>query len=128
MVSSLVMVVTEKQADIAILRTYGALPKTILKIFMVQGVIVGVIGTALGLIGGILLAANVTSIVNWLQATLQVELLASNVYFIDYLPSKILPHDLLVITTIALVLSFLATIYPAWKASKVQPAEALRYE
>jgi len=128
LVSSLVMVVTDKQADIAILRTLGARPRTILAIFMVQGSVVGIIGTLLGLIGGLLIALNATTIVNWLQNLLQVQFLSSSIYFIDYLPSKIELVDIIKICGLALLMSFIATIYPAWHASRTQPAEALRYE
>jgi len=128
LVSSLVMVVNDKQADIAILRTLGAQPRMILAIFMVQGSLVGIIGTLLGLIGGLLLAYNATTIVDLLQNLLQTQFLSSSVYFIDYLPSKIELSDVIKISVLALVLSFLATIYPAWRASRIQPAETLRYE
>lgn len=126
--SMLVMVVTDKQADIAILRTMGAQPSTIMKIFMVQGSLLGIVGTSIGLIGGILLALNVTRLAKWLEAALGTEFLSSDVYYISFLPSELLFSDLLMITCISLLMSFLATLYPSWRASKVQPAEALRYE
>lgn len=128
LVSSLVMVVNDKQAEIAILRTIGATPKTILSIFIVQGMMVGVVGTFLGLVFGLLLASNATTIVNHLQAMFDIQILSSNVYFVDYLPSKILLSDLWQVCGIALLMSFLATIYPAWRASKTVIAEALHYE
>ncbi len=128
LVSSLVMVVNDKQAEIAILRTIGATPSTILAIFIVQGMMVGVVGTFIGLVLGILLALNATSIVNYLQTLFDIKVLSSNVYFVDYLPSKILLADLWQICGIALLMSFLATIYPAWRASKTVIAEALHYE
>lgn len=128
LVSSLVMVVNDKRADIAILRTLGALPRTILAIFMVQGSIVGIAGLILGLIFGTLMAVNATEIVNWLQAALHVQFLSADVYFIDYLPSKVQWQDIVKISVLALLMSFVATIYPAWRASRIQPAEALRYE
>lgn len=128
LVSSLVMIVNDKQADIAILRTFGALPRTILATFMVQGSLVGIIGTLLGTIGGIALALNATAIVDWIQKTFQVQWLTSNVYFVDYLPSKLQAMDVIHVCGIALLMSFLATIYPAWRASRTQPAEALRYD
>jgi len=128
LVSSLVMVVNDKQADIAILRTLGARPKTILTIFMVQGTIVGVTGMVLGLIGGIVLALNATAVVSWLQNVLQLQVLSSGVYFVDYLPSQIQWQDILQVSIIALLMSFVATLYPAWRAARTQPAEALRYE
>lgn len=128
LVSSLMMVVTDKRADIAILRTLGATPGVIMRIFMVQGGAIGLIGTFLGLVGGILLALNVTRLVNALQSLLHVQLFSSSVYFLDYLPSEISFKDVLQVCFTALVLSLLATLYPAWKASRIQPAEALRYE
>ncbi|MGL6035617.1 MAG: lipoprotein-releasing ABC transporter permease subunit [Legionella sp.] len=128
LVSSLVMVVNDKQAEIAILRTIGASPATILWIFIVQGMMVGVVGTVLGLAGGLLLASNATAIVNWLQSVFQVKVLSSSIYFVDYLPSEILFSDLWHICVMALLMSFAATIYPAWRASKTVIAEALHYE
>lgn len=128
LVSSLVMVVNDKQAEIAIMRTLGMTPRQVLLIFMTQGLFVGLIGTVLGLTGGILLAYNVTEIVNWLQQVLNTQVLSSNVYFVDYLPSKILTHDIVQICVAAMLMSFIATIYPAWRASKTQIAEALHYE
>lgn len=128
LVSSLVMVVNDKQADIAILRTFGAMPRTILAIFMVQGTFVGFIGTFIGVVGGIILSLNATDIVNWLQNVFHYQFLSSNVYFVDYLPSRLQWMDVVHVSLIALLLSFFATIYPAWRASRVQPAEALRYE
>ncbi|MBA2649014.1 MAG: lipoprotein-releasing ABC transporter permease subunit [Legionella sp.] len=128
LVSSLVMVVNDKQAEIAILRTIGATPATILGIFIVQGMMVGIVGTAIGLIGGLVLANNATAIVNFLQSLFQVKVLSSSIYFVDYLPSKIMISDLVKICVMALLMSFLATIYPAWRASKTVIAEALHYE
>jgi lipoprotein-releasing system permease protein len=128
LVSTLVMVVNDKQADIAILRTFGATPRMIMNIFIVQGAIVGFVGTFLGLIGGILLALNASAVVNFLQTILHRKFISSSMYFIDYLPSRLLWTDVWQICSIALVLSLLATLYPAWQASRTQPAEALRYE
>lgn len=128
LVSTLVMVVNDKQADIAILRTFGATPRTILATFIVQGFVVGLAGTILGFMGGILLAYNVTSVVNFLQNMLHVQFISSSVYFVDYLPSRPEWADIWQVCSIALGLSLLATIYPAWQASRTQPAEALRYE
>jgi lipoprotein-releasing system permease protein len=128
LVSSLVMVVNDKQAEIAILRTIGATPKTILRIFMVQGMMVGIVGTVFGLIAGLILAENATAIVNWLQGVFHVKVLSSSIYFVDYLPSKILWSDLWQVCVMALLMSFAATIYPAWRASKTLIAEALHYE
>lgn len=128
LVSSLVMVVNDKQADIAILRTMGATPRTILAIFIVQGMLIGFVGTLLGLIGGLILASNAANIVSALQSFIGVQLLSSNIYFVDYLPSKILLHDLVQVCSIALIMSFIATLYPAWRASRTIIAEALHYE
>jgi lipoprotein-releasing system permease protein len=126
--SMLVMVVTDKQADIAILRTMGAKPSTIMRIFMVQGSVIGVVGTVLGLIAGILMALNVTALVKFLEALLSTQFLSSDVYYISSMPSDLQWADVMVITLISLAMSFLATLYPSWRASKIQPAEALRYE
>lgn len=128
LVSTLVMVVTDKQAEIAILRTLGATPRTIMATFMVQGSVIGLAGMLLGLIGGVALALNVTSLVNLIQKIFHVEFISSSVYFINYLPSKLHWSDVWHVSIIAVLLSLLATIYPAWMASRTQPAEALRYE
>lgn len=128
LVSTLMMVVSEKESDIAILRTYGATPGMVMGIFIVQGAVVGVFGTLLGLAGGIALALNVTDIVNWIEYVFNVQLLSSSVYFVNYLPSKIMASDVIKICFASLVLSLLATIYPAWRASRMDPVESLRYE
>ena len=128
LVSSLVMVVNDKQAEIAILRTIGATPSTILWIFIVQGMMVGVVGTAFGILSGLLLASNATAIVNGLQSFFGMHVLSSSIYFVDYLPSKILFRDIWQVCAMALMMSFIATIYPAWRASKTVIAEALHYE
>jgi lipoprotein-releasing system permease protein len=128
LVSTLVMVVNDKRSDIAILRTMGATPGFIMRVFMLQGFIIGSLGTLLGIILGILLSLNVTSIVNFIQNTFGVRFISSSVYFIDYVPSQLQWLDILHISLAALLLSFLATIYPARTAAKTQPAEALRYE
>jgi len=127
-VSTLVMVVTDKRADIAILRTMGATPTTILRIFIVQGVVIGVVGTLLGVVLGITLALTVTDLVAWIEHTFGIQFLSADVYFISYLPSQLQWDDVSLITLVALTISFVATIYPAWRASRTQPAEALRYE
>lgn len=128
LVSSLVMVVNDKQSEIAILRTIGATPSTILWIFIVQGMLVGMVGTFGGLLGGFVLASNATAIVNGLQQVFNSHILSSSIYFVDYLPSKILISDLLEVCGVAMLMSFAATIYPAWRASKTVIAEALHYE
>jgi len=128
LVSSLVMVVTDKEKDIAILRTMGMPPSTVRNIFIVQGSIIGITGTLLGLIFGLLLAYNVTAIVDVIQNLFKVNFIAEDVYFIGYVPSLIKLNDLLIITLAALSLSFIATIYPARRAARILPAEALRYE
>jgi len=128
LVCTLVMVVNDKEADIAILRTFGATPKMIMSIFIVQGAIVGVIGTLLGVIGGTLLALNVTVLVDWIEKIFHVHFISANVYFVDYLPSELQFNDVWQISLWALVLSLLATLYPAWRASRTEPVEALRYE
>lgn len=128
LVATLVMVVNEKQSDIAILRTFGATPKTIMNIFIVQGALVGIFGTLIGIICGILLASNVTTIVHWIEHVFHVRFLSSNVYFINYLPSAIEITDIIKISIASLLLCLLATLYPAWRASKMDPVESLRYE
>ncbi len=128
LVSTLVMVVNDKRADIAILRTLGARPRTILMTFVVQGAVIGLMGTALGLIGGLLLASHVTGIANYLQDLLHVQFVRSDVYFINFLPSRIMVSDVVHVCLAAFGLSLLATIYPAILAFRTQPAEALRYE
>jgi lipoprotein-releasing system permease protein len=128
LVSTLVMTVTDKRADIAILRTLGASPKSIMGIFMVQGAMVGVIGTGLGLLLGLGIAFNIDTIVPALERALGASFLPQDVYLISRMPSDPQRADILPIAVISLVLSFVATIYPSWRASRVNPAEALRYE
>jgi len=128
LISSLVMVVNDKQAEIAIMRTIGATPKLILSIFIVQGMMVGCVGTFIGLVSGLILAVNAPLIVAWIQSCLNVNLFSSNLYWVDYLPSKIMLSDLVKICCAALSMSFLATLYPAWRASRTIIAEALHYE
>ena len=127
-VSTLVMVVKDKQADIAILRTIGAKPSSILKIFVTQGSIVGVVGTLLGVVGGMLVALNLESIVGFFESVFGIKFLAADVYFISDLPSELQYGDVVRIGLIALVLALVSTLYPAWVASKTAPAEALRYD
>jgi len=127
-VSTLVMVVKDKQTDIAILRTIGAKPSSVLKIFITQGSIVGVVGTLLGVIAGILVALNLESIVGFFESVFGIKFLAADVYFISDLPSELQYGDVARIALIALVLALVSTLYPAWVASKTAPAEALRYD
>ena len=127
-VSSLVMAVKDKQADIAILRTLGASPASVMKVFLIQGTLVGIVGTALGLIGGVLLAANVDVVVPAIESVLGFKFLAKDVYYISELPSELRLDDVVLTGVFSFVVSVLATIYPSWRASRVNPAEALRYE
>ncbi|MBB4125987.1 lipoprotein-releasing system permease protein [Xanthomonas translucens] len=128
LVSSQVMLVTDKQADIAILRTLGLSPGGVMQVFMVQGTLIGVIGTIAGVIGGIVLTLNLERILAGIEALFNIKLLPEDVYYITGLPTDMQPHDVVVITIVALLMSFLATLYPAWRAARTQPAEALRYE
>ena len=127
-VSTLIMVVTDKRADIAILRTLGASPRSILTIFIIQGVVIGVLGTVLGVAGGVALALNVETIVPAIEQFFNVQFLAADVYYISDVPSELHWNDVWVMASVALVLSLLATLYPAWRAARTHPAEALRYE
>ncbi|KFI21680.1 lipoprotein-releasing ABC transporter permease subunit [Nitrosococcus oceani] len=127
-VSTLVMVVTDKQADIAILRTLGATPASIMGIFMVQGTVIGFIGTILGMIGGITLAFNVETVVPQIEALFGVQFLPADVYYISELPSELNWDDVITICSTAFLLCLLVTLYPAWQAARTHPAEALRYE
>jgi lipoprotein-releasing system permease protein len=127
-VSTLVMAVTDKQADIAILRTLGAAPFEIMKVFIVQGALMGVIGTLVGVAGGILLALNIDVVVPAIERAFGVQFLAKDVYYISDLPSDLHLSDVTAITVTSLVLSLLATLYPSYRASRINPAEALRYE
>ncbi len=128
LVSTLVMTVTDKQADIAILRTLGASPRSIMSIFMVQGAASGVIGTLAGVLLGLGIAFNIDVIVPAIERALSVSFLPSSVYLISRMPSQPQADDIVPIVVISLLLSFVATLYPSWRASRVQPAEALRYE
>jgi lipoprotein-releasing system permease protein len=127
-VSTLVMMVTDKQSDIAILRTLGATPRSVMQIFVVQGILIGVIGTGLGVVSGILMALNVDVVVPFLERLLNVQFLSKEVYYISDLPSDLHRSDVIVIGAVSLLVSLLATLYPSWRASRVRPAEALRYE
>ena len=127
-VSAQVMLVTDKQADIAILRTLGASPGSILAIFVIQGALIGVIGTLIGVAGGVLLALNVETVVPWIERTFGVAFLDKSIYYISDLPSDLQRGDVVTIAFIALALALAATLYPSWRAARVNPAEALRYE
>ena len=127
-VSTLVMAVTDKEPDIAILRTLGASPRSIMKIFIIQGTLIGVFGTILGVLGGVLLAFNVDSVIAFIEYLFTVQFLSREVYYISEVPSD--PHlaDIVTVAALSFGLTILATIYPSYRASKVNPAEALRYE
>jgi lipoprotein-releasing system permease protein len=127
-ISMLVMVVTDKQADIAILKTMGAMPGTVMRIFIIQGSLIGVIGTVMGVIGGILLAQNVGSVVPFLESLFGFSLFPSDIYYITELPSDLRTEDVIKFALMSLGMSLLATIYPSWRAAKTHPAEALSYE
>jgi lipoprotein-releasing system permease protein len=128
LVSTLVMLVTDKQADIAILRTLGATPRSIMGTFMVQGVVVGILGIAIGVFFGVLLAENLEAIAKWVEHTFGVVLLSPDVYYISDLPSALEWSDVGWISFLAFVFCLLATLYPAWRAARTEPAAALRYE
>ena len=127
-VSTLVMVVTDKQSDIAILRTLGLSPGKVMLVFMIQGTVIGLVGTLLGVIGGVSLALNVETIVPAIEQLFNTKFLSPDVYYISELPSDMHVMDVVRIASVAFVLSVFATLYPAWRAAQTQPAEALRYE
>ena len=127
-VSTLVMVVTDKRGDIAILKTQGLTSGSVMGIFVVLGTVIGVVGTILGTIGGILLALNAGSIVKGIEGLFNTRFLPADIYYISELPSKLIWSDVYTIAAMAFVLSLLATLYPAWQAAKINPAEVLRYE
>jgi lipoprotein-releasing system permease protein len=127
-VSTLIMMVTDKQSDIAILRTLGMTPKNIMTIFMVQGTLIGLFGTLIGVVGGVTLALNVESIIAGVESILGYQFLPADVYYISSLPSDLQWNDVTVIGLTAFALSLLSTIYPSWRAAQIRPAEALRYD
>ena len=127
-VSTLVMAVTDKQSDIAILRTLGASPRSIMKVFIVQGTLIGVLGTTLGVIGGVLLAYNIEAVIAAIEHVFSVQFLSREVYYISEIPSDLQLADVITVAVVSFVLTLLATLYPSYRASKVNPAEALRYE
>ena len=128
LVSTLVMTVNDKKSDIAILRTMGASKTSIMKIFMLQGGLSGIIGTVTGTLSGLLLATYVGKIVHFIEMLTGTKLINGDVYMIDYLPSKIFPSDVITIFMVSILLSILATLYPSRKAAATDPVEALRYE
>lgn len=128
LVNSQVMLVTDKQADIAILRTLGLSPAGVMQVFMVQGTLIGVVGTLLGLLGGITLTLNLERLLRFIEGTFNVVLLPPDVYYITGLPTDMQPADVAWTVVVALLMAFLATLYPAWRAARTHPAEALRYE
>jgi lipoprotein-releasing system permease protein len=128
LVASLVMLVTDKQSDIAILRTLGATPRSIMGVFMIQGMLIGIMGIVVGVVCGVTLAINLPGIVDWIQNITGYQFLSESVYYINNVPSQLHWSDVGWITGMAFLFSLLATIYPAWRASRTQPAQALRYE
>ena len=127
-ISTLVMVVTDKQSDIAVLRTIGVSPAGIMKVFIIQGIVIGFVGIFIGVVGGVWLASNVETIVPAIESFFKVQFLPADVYYISELPSDMHWQDVIVISLTAFIFCLLATIYPAWRAARTQPAEALRYE
>jgi len=127
-VSTLIMMVTDKQSDVAILRTLGMTPRDIMVVFMVQGTLIGVFGTLIGVMGGVALALNVETIIANLEQLIGYQFLPADVYYISSLPSDLHWNDVTVIATIAFILTLVSTLYPSWRASQIRPAEALRYD
>ena len=127
-VSTLVMAVTDKRADIAIMRTFGASPGSIMIIFVVQGALIGVIGTMIGAVFGVIVALNIDVIIPFIEGLFHIQFLAKDVYQISEVPSDLIWSDVITIVIVSIILSLLATLYPSWRASKINPAEALRYE
>jgi lipoprotein-releasing system permease protein len=128
LVSSLIMLVTDKQADIAILRTLGMTPRQVMAVFVVQGTVIGVIGVALGVLGGVTLTLNLEYVVAAVEALFGFEVMPADIYYISGVPTVLRGDDVGTITLMALVLCTLATLYPAWRAARTDPAAALRYE
>ena len=128
LVNSQVMLVTDKQADIAILRTLGLSPSGVMQVFMVQGTLIGVVGTVLGLVGGIVLTHNLERLLRLIEGAFNIVLLPPDVYYITGLPTDMQTEDVALTVLVALLMAFLATLYPAWRAARTHPAEALRYE
>jgi lipoprotein-releasing system permease protein len=126
-IATLIMVVNDKGADIAILRTIGATPRQIMAIFVVQGTVIGIVGTLIGGVLGVIAALNVSQIVGWIERVSGQHIFSSDVYFVSNLPSELQGADVALICTAGFVMSFLATVYPAWRAAKIEPAHALRY-
>ena len=127
-VASLIMVVTDKKKDIAILRTYGLDPRRVSRIFIIQGALIGVAGTLLGLVLGLTLAFNVETVFPWLERTFNFDIMPGDVFYVTELPSEVQLLDVTLISVVALVIALLATIYPSRRAAAVAPADALRYE
>jgi lipoprotein-releasing system permease protein len=127
-ISTMVMVVTDKRSDIAILRTLGSTPASIMMIFIVQGLAIVVIGTLLGILGGVFMATNIDVIIPFIEQVFGFKFFPANVFYISFVPSHLLWSDVWQVASMAFAMSLLATLYPAWQASQVQPAEALRYE
>jgi lipoprotein-releasing system permease protein len=127
-ISTLIMVVMEKNKDIAILKSMGATSKGILKIFIIEGLVIGVVGTVFGTILGLVAAFNLEKITGFVENLFGFKILSGDVYYIDKLPSQVNPLDVGMIVITAILISLLATLYPSWRASKLDPAEALRYE
>ena len=127
-VSTLVMAVTDKRSDIAIMRTFGASPASIMAIFIVQGALIGIIGTLIGAMFGVVVALNIDVIIPFIEGLFHIQFLAKDVYQISEVPSDLIFSDVIAIVIVSIILSLLATLYPSWRASKINPAEALRYE
>jgi lipoprotein-releasing system permease protein len=126
--STLFMVVMEKTKDIAILKSLGATSRSIMKIFVLEGLIIGAAGTLIGLFGGLIIALNMESIVDFIQKVTGFELFSKDIYYLNHFPSQVVPSDVLIISVTAILISFLATLYPSWQGSRLPPVEALRYE